>query len=126
MIRKFGMEVTRDEVKRILLECGVYPKKNGFAYLTEAVAINIEKPCGVCELYEKVADAFGVKAANVERCIRVCLAEILNSGAIVRLNELFGMKIISDNTYLSNGDFIGIITVCLGMTERPRWREGAI
>ncbi len=120
------METTKEDIQRILLECGIYPNKYGFTYLTDAVMIALETPCGVCELYEKVGKLHNVKAANVERCVRVCLADILNSGSILRLNDLFGMKIVDENTYLSNGDFIGIITVCLGMSRGKGWREGEI
>ena len=109
-----------DEIKRVLLECGIYPNRKGFSYLCAAIRILLNEPCGVCALYDKVGKLFNVKRANVERCIRVCLGEVTNSGSIMKLNDIFGMRLIGENSYLSNGDFIGIVAVYLELSHTKR------
>lgn len=98
-----------EEIKRVLLRCGIYPSKKGFTYLVASVCYFRAQGLGVCTIYEKVANLFGVKASNVERCIRTCLVESALRGNLIKLNQLFNMEVISEADYVSNGDFIGIV-----------------
>lgn len=98
-----------EEIKRVLLRCGIYPSKKGFTYLVASISYFREEGLGICSIYEKVAQTYNVKASNVERCIRSCLVESTLRGNIIKLNHLFGMDIISEGDYVSNGDFVGIV-----------------
>ena len=98
-----------EEIKRVLLRCGIYPSKKGFTYLVAAISFFRIEGLGVCAIYEKVASLYGVKSSNVERCIRTCLVESALRGNLIKLNQLFGMDVISEGDYVSNGDFVGIV-----------------
>ena len=110
-------ERREEEIERILLRCGIFPSKKGFAYLSKAISMFSGEQDGTCSLYCKVGDIFGVKAANVERCIRTCITEAAHKGTLQRLNDVFEMKLMDRNDYLSNGDFIGIIATYLGFAK---------
>ena len=110
-------ERKEEEIERILLRCGIFPSKKGFAYLSKAISMFSGEHEGTCNLYRRVAEVFGVKPANVERCIRTCITEAAHKGTLQRLNDVFEMRLMESNDYLSNGDFVGIIATYLGFAK---------
>jgi hypothetical protein len=111
--------VNSEEAQNILLSCGIYPKKKGYGYLLAAIEIFRGPTHGMCEVYNSVGKIFEVTPASVERCIRTCLNEAFYTNSFMYLNKIFKSDIFKKETFLSNGDFIGIVATYLDLINAP-------
>ena len=111
--------VNSEEAQNVLLGCGIYPTKKGYNYLLAAIEIFRGPTHNLCDLYKQVANIFQVTPASVERCIRTCINEAFYTSSFMYLNRFFRSDIFKQNTYLSSGDFIGIIATYLDIIDAP-------
>ena len=116
-----GFEV--ECLKRLLLSCGIYPSRKGFEYIVSAVMFFKGCECKICNVYDKIAKQYGVRVANVERCIRHSILDAGERGTLEKLNEAAGVKIVSANDYLSNSDFIGILSAIVEFAAARQKQE---
>lgn len=65
----------RNRIVVYLLKLGVRPHYKGFNYLVAALTITMqaENRVPMLEIYNKVADEYGINARRVERCIRTLI-----------------------------------------------------
>ena len=114
--------VNSEEAQNVLLGCGIYPAKKGYNYLLAAIEIFRGPTHNLCDLYKQVAEIFQVTSASVERCIRTCINEAFYTNSFMYLNKFFKSDIFKKETYLSSGDFIGIMATYLDIIDAPNMK----
>lgn len=120
VVKEVGYKIVNSEdAQNVLLACGIYPRKKGYNYLLTAIEIFRGPTRAMCDVYKSVGKIFNVTSASVERCIRTCLNEAFYANSFVYLNKFFKSEIFKKETYLSSGDFIGIIATYLDLINAP-------
>jgi len=81
--------------------------------LREAIKMAIRKPDIINsitkELYPSIADHFDTSASKVERAIRHAIEVAWNRGKIENINNVFGIRVYSNNEKPTNGEFIALV-----------------
>ena len=97
----------------ILLTVGISAHLQGYYFLKESIKLAIENPTYINAvtkiMYPKVADRFKTTACRVERAIRHALEVSFNKGKIMKLNELFGLRILDKNEKPTNSEFVALV-----------------
>ena len=97
----------------ILLGVGISANLNGYGYLKESIKLAISEPSAINSitkvLYPTVAMRFNTTSCRVERAIRHALEVSFNKGRITTLNDIFGLKIFSDNEKPTNSEFVALV-----------------
>ena len=102
-----------EEISEILKRLGIAPDKNGYHYLRKAIFECYNNPMLLTRItkgiYPTVAEAFGTRKENIERCIRTAIETGWTRGDYEFSNELFGYCVDYEKAKSTNGEFISII-----------------
>jgi len=100
-------------ISEILLTVGISANLQGYHYLKEAIKLAIKDPKCVNSvtkvLYPKVAEKFNTIPTRVERAIRHALDVSYNKGKIIKLNDVFGLRILDKNEKPTNSEFVALV-----------------
>lgn len=105
----------REEAMALMLELGISPHLQGYAYAVEAIcfaADNCEADKKICviALWEHVADRFETTWMRVERCVRHAVERCFKNCDWDILVEKFGNTISPHRGKLTCGEFISVCT----------------
>lgn len=105
-----GGKYTR-EIREELIRLGIMPKMRGFIFIVDAIEMAIDDKAvifkGITGIYNEIAEKYGTKWTNVERCMRYATEKIEYSA----LEERFAYVIDSekirtmDLVFLIAGEF---------------------
>lgn len=102
-------------ISKLLVSVGIMPNIIGFHYLKTAIMIVAQcgafKSCKI--LYCEVAKRFGISTDKVASSIAHCIQTAGSRGFLKELNQIFDMKIVQDNYFLTNREFIWILAESL-------------
>ena len=102
-----------ERITNIFITVGIPPHIKGYSYLREAVKMAVDEPEIINsitkKLYPSIAGRFETSASKVERAIRHAIEVAWNRGKMENVNNLFGIKIYSNNDKPTNGEFIALI-----------------
>ncbi|MBQ9300403.1 MAG: sporulation initiation factor Spo0A C-terminal domain-containing protein [Clostridia bacterium] len=101
------------QLSNIFLSLGMPVNMKGYTYLRESVKLVIQSPeCMQCitkNLYPMIAQSFGSTPGNVERAIRHAIEICWQRGQVERLNEVYGVRVVSQADKPSNSELIALI-----------------
>lgn len=102
-----------EKITNIFITVGIPAHIKGYQFLREAVKMAIKNPEIINsitkELYPSIASHFDTSASKVERAIRHAIEVAWNRGKIENINNVFGIKIYSNNEKPTNGEFIALV-----------------
>lgn len=102
-----------EKITNIFITVGIPAHIKGYQFLREAVKMAIKNPDIINsitkELYPSIANHFDTSASKVERAIRHAIEVAWNRGKIENINNVFGIKIYSNNEKPTNGEFIALV-----------------
>ena len=108
-----GMPDIDARLSSIFLALGFPINVQGCKYLRECVRLVIQYPeymkCVTKKLYPEIASQNGSTACNVERAIRHAIDVCWQRGHVERLNELYGIRMVSQADKPSNSELIALI-----------------
>ncbi|MBE5735376.1 MAG: sporulation transcription factor Spo0A [Clostridiales bacterium] len=100
-------------LSNIFITVGIPAHIKGYQFLREAIKMAIESPDIINsitkKLYPSIAKKFDTTSSKVERAIRHAIEVAWNRGKIENINNLFGVKVYSDNEKPTNGEFIALV-----------------
>ncbi len=100
-------------LSNIFITVGIPAHIKGYQFLREAIKMAIESPDIINsitrKLYPSIAEKFDTSSSKVERAIRHAIEVAWNRGKIENINNLFGIKVYSDNEKPTNGEFIALV-----------------
>ncbi len=100
-------------LSNIFITVGIPAHIKGYQFLREAIKMAIEMPEIINsitkKLYPSIARKFDTTSSKVERAIRHAIEVAWNRGKIENINNLFGVKVYSDNEKPTNGEFIALV-----------------
>ncbi len=100
-------------LSNIFITVGIPAHIKGYQFLREAIKMAIESPEIINsitkKLYPNIAAKFDTTSSKVERAIRHAIEVAWNRGKIENINNLFGIKVYSDNEKPTNGEFIALV-----------------
>ena len=101
------------KLSNIFITVGIPAHIKGYQFLREAIKMAIETPEIINsitkKLYPSIAKKFDTSSSKVERAIRHAIEVAWNRGKIENINNLFGIKVYSDNEKPTNGEFIALV-----------------
>lgn len=101
-------------VSSCLHRLGMPAHLKGFRYVREAILLAIREPDTLDaltkELYPRVAQTFGVNAAQIERSIRTAIEHTWDSGNQTMLHTYFRFSVSAAKGKPCNGQFIAILS----------------
>ncbi len=101
------------KLSNIFISVGIPAHIKGYQFLREAIKMAIETPDIINsitkKLYPSIAKKFDTSSSKVERAIRHAIEVAWNRGKIENINNLFGIKVYSDNEKPTNGEFIALV-----------------
>jgi len=101
------------KLSNIFITVGIPAHIKGYQFLREAIKMAIETPDIINsitkKLYPSIAKKFDTSSSKVERAIRHAIEVAWNRGKIENINNLFGIKVYSDNEKPTNGEFIALV-----------------
>ena len=102
------------KISEILLRLGVYPKYKGYNYLKDSVLYAYEKPEALSNLknnlYPIIASKHNISVCQIQSGIRNVVEMMYLRGYVNKINEIFNVKIISDNEKLTSGELIALLS----------------
>ena len=102
-----------EKITNIFITVGIPAHIKGYQFLREAVKMAIKNPEIINsitkELYPSIAEHFDTSASKVERAIRHAIEVAWNRGKIENINNVFWIKIYSNNEKPTNGEFIALV-----------------
>ena len=102
-----------EKITNIFITVGIPAHIKGYQFLREAIKLAINKPDIINsitkELYPSIAQKFDTSASKVERAIRHAIEVAWNRGKIENINNVFGLKVYSNNEKPTNGEFIALV-----------------
>lgn len=102
-----------EKITNIFITVGIPAHIKGYQFLREAIKMAIKKPDIINsitkELYPSIASKFDTSASKVERAIRHAIEVAWNRGKIENINNIFGIKVYSNNEKPTNGEFIALV-----------------
>ena len=102
-----------EKITNIFITVGIPAHIKGYQFLREAIKMAIRKPDIINsitkELYPSIADHFDTSASKVERAIRHAIEVAWNRGKIENINNVFGIRVYSNNEKPTNGEFIALV-----------------
>lgn len=102
-----------EKITNIFITVGIPAHIKGYQFLREAIKLAINKPDIINsitkELYPSIAQKFDTSASKVERAIRHAIEVAWNRGKIENINNIFGIKVYSNNEKPTNGEFIALV-----------------
>lgn len=116
-------KIINDDVSDIFLEkklndmclnMGISSNMTGCNFLKDGIKKAVKEPRYCTNLnkllYPYIAEKNGVEVVKVERGIRTVLDKAYNSGKIMRINDILGVKIFEKKQRPTNSQFIAAIT----------------
>lgn len=101
------------KLSNIFITVGIPAHIKGYQFLREAIKMAIDSPDIINsitkKLYPSIAKKFDTSSSKVERAIRHAIEVAWNRGKIENINNLFGIKVYSDNEKPTNGEFIALV-----------------
>lgn len=98
---------------KLLINMGITPDKLGFEYLRKAILLTIEDRTYLQKitkrLYPDIANFYGVKSTDVERCIRFSIELAYNSGGLLEINNFYNAVVYKNDYKPTNSELIAII-----------------
>ena len=102
-----------EKITNIFITVGIPAHIKGYQFLREAIKLAIDRPDIINsitkELYPSIAQKFDTSASKVERAIRHAIEVAWNRGKIENINNVFGIKVYSNNEKPTNGEFIALV-----------------
>lgn len=102
-----------EKITNIFITVGIPAHIKGYHFLREAIKMAIETPDIVNaitkKLYPSIAERFDTSASKVERAIRHAIEVAWNRGKIENINNIFGVKVYTNNEKPTNGEFIALL-----------------
>lgn len=102
-----------ERITNIFITVGIPAHIKGYQFLREAIKMAIDTPEIINsitkKLYPSIADKFDTSASKVERAIRHAIEVAWNRGKIENINNLFGIRVYSNNEKPTNGEFIALV-----------------
>ncbi len=102
-----------EKITNIFITVGIPAHIKGYQFLREAIKMAIYNPEVINsitkELYPNIATKFDTSASKVERAIRHAIEVAWNRGKIENINQVFGIKVYSNNEKPTNGEFIALV-----------------
>lgn len=102
-----------EKITNIFITVGIPAHIKGYQFLREAIKMAIKKPDIINsitkELYPSIASHFDTSASKVERAIRHAIEVAWNRGKIENINNVFGIRVYSNNEKPTNGEFIALV-----------------
>lgn len=102
-----------ERITNIFITVGIPAHIKGYQFLREAIKMAIKNPEIINsitkELYPSIASKFDTSASKVERAIRHAIEVAWNRGKIENINNVFGIKVYSNNEKPTNGEFIALV-----------------
>ena len=102
-----------ERITNIFITVGIPAHIKGYQFLREAIKMAIDSPEIINsitkKLYPSIADKFDTSASKVERAIRHAIEVAWNRGKIENINNLFGIRVYSNNEKPTNGEFIALV-----------------
>lgn len=111
-----------NKVDELLLKVGVPPHMKGYTYIKAALEIHDAKT--MTALYWRIADQYGVNAAQVERCIRLAVEAAFCLMTPEVQEEIFGATISWEKGKLTNGAFLAVLRLYLEDDKHGRKNGG--
>lgn len=106
-------KVLEEKISNIFITVGIPAHIKGYQFLREAIKMAIEKPEIINSitksLYPSIAERFTTSSSKVERAIRHAIEVAWNRGKIENINNIFGIKVYSQNEKPTNGEFIALV-----------------
>lgn len=102
-----------EKITNIFITVGIPAHIKGYHFLREAIKMAIETPEIVNsitkKLYPSIAERFDTSASKVERAIRHAIEVAWNRGKIENINNIFGVRVYTNNEKPTNGEFIALL-----------------
>lgn len=102
-----------EKLGNIFITVGIPAHIKGYQYLREAVKMTVENPDIINaitkRLYPEVAEHFNTSPSKVERAIRHAIEVAWSRGKIENINQVFGVRVYSNNEKPTNGEFIALV-----------------
>lgn len=102
-----------EKISNIFITVGIPAHIKGYQFLREAIKMAIENPEIINsitkKLYPSIAGKYDTSASKVERAIRHAIEVAWNRGKIENINNLFGVRVYSNNEKPTNGEFIALV-----------------
>ena len=109
------MEVSKEEISRVLMEFDIPEYFVGFSFLVEALSYMVaqENKPGTMKVYKHVADKFNTYDMRVERNIRRCIEKAWGSNKTNIMQQKYFKGIYGVNDYPRNGQFLQMMRTYL-------------
>ncbi len=102
-----------EKISNIFITVGIPAHIKGYQFLREAIKMAIDNPEIINsitkKLYPSIAGKYSTSASKVERAIRHAIEVAWNRGKIENINNLFGIRVYSNNEKPTNGEFIALV-----------------
>lgn len=102
-----------ERITNIFITVGIPAHIKGYQFLREAVKMTVDMPDIINsitkKLYPGIAEKFETTASKVERAIRHAIEVAWNRGKIENINQIFGVRVYSNNEKPTNGEFIALV-----------------
>ena len=110
LIRITGLD---EKITNIFITVGIPAHIKGYHFLREAIKMAVDAPeiinAITKKLYPEVASRFSTSASKVERAIRHAIEVAWNRGKIENINNIFGVRVYTQNEKPTNGEFIALV-----------------
>ena len=102
-----------EKISNIFITVGIPAHIKGYQFLREAIKMAIDNPEIINsitkKLYPSIAERFDTSSSKVERAIRHAIEVAWNRGKIENINNLFGIRVYTNNEKPTNGEFIALV-----------------
>lgn len=102
-----------ERISNIFITVGIPAHIKGYQFLREAIKMAIDNPEIINsitkKLYPSIAERFDTSSGKVERAIRHAIEVAWNRGKIENINNLFGIRVYTNNEKPTNGEFIALV-----------------
>jgi len=102
-----------EKITNIFITVGIPAHIKGYQFLREAILMAIDNPEIINsitkQLYPTIASKFETTSSKVERAIRHAIEVAWSRGKIENINNVFGIKVYSNNEKPTNGEFIALV-----------------
>jgi two-component system response regulator (stage 0 sporulation protein A) len=108
-----GRRTLEEKITGIFITVGIPAHIKGYQFLREAIKLTVDTPEIINsitkKLYPQIAEKFETSASKVERAIRHAIEVAWNRGKIENINQLFGVRVYTNNEKPTNGEFIALV-----------------
>lgn len=97
-----------DKIHDFLIDIGVPASNKGFDYIHDSIKLLEEDNShknSICNLYNVIANSYGVTSASVDRCIRSAIRNCFKRAGTDNLSVIFGDKNVTSGK-MRNSEFL--------------------